>query len=46
MVWFLSGVGVFFFVIFILLFLVNVEEEKILFDKGLEIKNDELVLED
>lgn len=43
---FLSGVGVFLLAISTSLLLVNAEEEKILSDKGLEIKNDEPVLED
>ena len=43
---FLSGIGVFLLAVSTSLLFVNAEEEKILSDKDLEIKNDEPVLED
>ena len=43
---FLSGIGVFLLAVSTSLLLVNAEEEKILSDNDLEIKNDEPVLED
>jgi len=46
MVRFLCGIGVFLLAVSTSLLLVNAEEEKILSDKDLKIKNDEPVLED
>ena len=43
---FLSGIGVFLLAVSTSLLLVNAEEEKILSDNDLEIKNDGPVLED
>ena len=43
---FLSGIGVFFLAVSTSLLFVNAEEEKILSDKDLEVKNDEPALED
>jgi len=46
MVRFLCGIGVFLLAVSTSLLLANAEEEKILSDKDLKIKNDEPVLED
>ncbi|XP_020606767.1 uncharacterized protein LOC110045506 [Orbicella faveolata] len=43
---FLCGIGIFLLAVSTSMLLVNAEEEKILSDKDLEIKNDEPVLED
>jgi len=43
---FLCGIGVFLLAVSTSLLVVNAEEEKLLSDKDLEIKNDEPVLED